>query len=351
MTTETEDVRYHRARLTVARAGPLDGDDRLGAALDSYEKGDVRPGTVAMAYLRARVVDHSPSFRWRGARLGELIPLVTSVSAGPKIEAETSRELADALVELRREARPKPPKAAAPAAPPAPRPAEPAEPKPGPPTPAPKPAEPPPAEPLKPKPTRPPASPQVRRRRLALVGAGLVAFVAIVLAIGHFGGAGERYADDYREQASGAVKDVADSIDTVFDNFDLFLSGYDTGIAREAIDEARATIEAQRGRIVDAPDPPRVGGGEAVEEVDDAVARGEAYLADAAEFLDELSALIELDKAGVEEQARSVYEQTIELAEEAEALEDAVFSLGTGEGDPGGPDHYRPATPSSLNDG
>ena len=350
MTAETEDVRYHRARLTVARAGPLDGDDRLGQALDSYENGDVRPGTVAMAYLRARVVDHSPSFRWRGARLGELIPLVTSVSASPKIEAETSRELADALVELRRETKPKPPRTAAPAAPPAPRSAKPAEPKRAPPKPASKPTEPP-RPPPEPKPTRRPASPQVRRRRIALVAGGLVAFVAIVLAIGHFGGAGERYADDYREQAGPAVKGVADSMDTVYDNFDLFLSGYETAIAREAIDGARETIEAQRALIVDAPDAPSVGGGEAVEEVDDAVASGDAYLADATKFLDELSAFIELDSAEVDERARGVYEQTIELAEEAEALEDAVFSLGTGEGDPDGPDHYRPATPSSLGDG
>ena len=183
-----------------------------------------------------------------------------------------------------------------------------------------------------------------------MVGGLVLVCVAIVLAISHFGGAGERYADEYREQAGPAVTAVADSMDTAFDNFDLFLSGYDTDLVREAIAGARQTIEAQRERIVDAPDPPSVGGGESAEEVDDAVAAGEAYLADASAFLDELADFSELDRDQVDERARDMYERTIELAEQADALEELVFSLGGGEGDSGGPDHYRPATPSSLGD-
>jgi len=352
-----EKLRYGRARLTVARSGPLTAADRLGDALDAYEKGEARPAVVANAYLRARVVDHSPSFRWRGTRLGELIPLVTSV-AEPAIEAETSRELADELVRLRRveratkaldsagvEPAPVAPRTVEPPAvePPAVEtlPDETALPEPSAQRPAP--------ARTHPAARRPASAAVVRRRRLVLLGSVAVVVVAgFVLVANYLSGAPDRLADDYREGAGPAVKRVADSMDIVYNNFDLYLAGYEIGLARGAIKDARTAIREQRPLLAEVPDAPLIGAGDADDQIEAASASGDAYLDAAARFLNQLDRFLELDAREADAKARQVYERTIELAEEAETLEEAIFSLGTGDGDPAGTDHYRPATPVSL---
>ena len=104
----TETVRYGRARLTIARSAPpaplFEDFDML---LDSYERGKARASSVAAAFLRERVVDHTPSFEWRTARLTELIPIVCELSDEPKLKASTPTELADALVRARAIGRPR----------------------------------------------------------------------------------------------------------------------------------------------------------------------------------------------------------------------------------------------------
>ena len=93
-----EKVRYGRATLVIARSQPdrhfEDFDDLLAA----YGRGEARATSVAAAFLRDRVVDHTPSFEWRTAKLTALIPVVCSLSEDPKIEASSPTELADALL-------------------------------------------------------------------------------------------------------------------------------------------------------------------------------------------------------------------------------------------------------------
>jgi len=93
----TEVVRYGRARLTIARSQPpltfTDFDELLAA----YARGEAEATSVAAAFLRERVVDHSASFDWRTAKLRGLIPIVCELSESPKLEASTPKELADAL--------------------------------------------------------------------------------------------------------------------------------------------------------------------------------------------------------------------------------------------------------------
>ena len=96
-----ETVRYGRARLTIARTAPASPFDDLDDLLDAYERGDARPTSVTAAFLRQRVVDHTPSFHWGTSKLTDLIPIVCAASDDPKLEASTPDELADALVRTR----------------------------------------------------------------------------------------------------------------------------------------------------------------------------------------------------------------------------------------------------------
>ena len=101
-----ETVRYGRARLTVARSAPPRDLVGLDEVVDAYGRGEARPTSVAAAFLRQRVVDHSPSFDWRSARLVELIPIVCALSDEPALTASTPTELADELLRTRPQAMP-----------------------------------------------------------------------------------------------------------------------------------------------------------------------------------------------------------------------------------------------------
>ena len=93
-----ETVRYGRARLTVARSTPPRDLVGLAEAVEEYRRGEARATSVAAAFLRQRVVDHSPSFEWSSAQLTQLIPIVCALSDEPKLHASTPAELADELV-------------------------------------------------------------------------------------------------------------------------------------------------------------------------------------------------------------------------------------------------------------
>jgi hypothetical protein len=97
----TEKVRYGRASLTIARSTPTFHFDDFDGLLAAYERGEAHATSVAAAFLRERVVDHTPSFDWRTATLLPLIRIVCEVSDDPKLEASTPTELADALVRVR----------------------------------------------------------------------------------------------------------------------------------------------------------------------------------------------------------------------------------------------------------
>jgi hypothetical protein len=97
----TEKVRYGRASLTIARSEPALHFDDFDDLLAAYERGEARATSVAAAFLRERVVDHTPSFEWATARLIPLIPIVCEVSEDPKLTATTPTELADALLRVR----------------------------------------------------------------------------------------------------------------------------------------------------------------------------------------------------------------------------------------------------------
>jgi hypothetical protein len=99
-----ETVRYGRARLTVARSTPPRDLVGLGEVVEAYGRGQARATSVAAAFLRQRVVDHSPSFDWRSARLMELLPIVCALSDEPKLHASTPAELADELLGTRPDA-------------------------------------------------------------------------------------------------------------------------------------------------------------------------------------------------------------------------------------------------------
>jgi hypothetical protein len=92
--------RYGRASLTINRWGPrLVGDTELAKLIKNY-RGDVAPSEeVAWAFVRARVTETSPTFRWEEAELGRMIQLVVECSESPKLTATTPDELSDELVE------------------------------------------------------------------------------------------------------------------------------------------------------------------------------------------------------------------------------------------------------------
>ena len=61
-------VRHGRARLTISRSGEMSEGD-LGPAIKRYEKGEIDAEDLAWAFVRTRVVRHTPSFNWDGANL------------------------------------------------------------------------------------------------------------------------------------------------------------------------------------------------------------------------------------------------------------------------------------------
>jgi hypothetical protein len=92
--------RYGRASLTINRWGPrLVGDTELAKLINNYRDRAVSSEEVGWAFVRARVAEQSPTFRWENAELERLIRLVVECSESPKLTATNAGELADELVE------------------------------------------------------------------------------------------------------------------------------------------------------------------------------------------------------------------------------------------------------------
>lgn len=92
-------VRYGRATLTVERA---DGVlmTALSDLLRAHLKDEVSAEEVALAFIKERVVEHSPTFRWEDIDLLKLLPRVTAVTREPAIKAKTPEELVPELEAL-----------------------------------------------------------------------------------------------------------------------------------------------------------------------------------------------------------------------------------------------------------
>jgi hypothetical protein len=320
-TREGVDVRYGRARLTVLRSDRLD-EGRLGETLRAYEQGDARPASVARAFLRARVVDHSPSFEWRSAKPTELIPIIGAVS-DPPLEATTPKELADELVRMRAQADAPRERVTAALAPVAPQPE---------PEPAPQPAS---TAPVAAAPVSPAAPPPKKRRwrLLPRTWKGRIAVVAVVVAAAaiaygvdyYLSEVPDRLADDYRREAAPAVRKVADAMDEVYAAFDTYLDDstiprselknvddydeirrrwmpvYDDteaalDEAKQAIGKANKLISQRREEVRGVPEAPLLEDSEARQEAEAAVRRANRYFRDSAEFLDDFQQFVRFER-------------------------------------------------------
>lgn len=89
-------VRYGRARLTIARWGQL-GEGAMWDAIHSYRAGRLTDDELCWAYVRRRVLSHSPSFDWEQTDLGRLLHLVAGASESPSLPSLTAAEFAPAL--------------------------------------------------------------------------------------------------------------------------------------------------------------------------------------------------------------------------------------------------------------
>jgi hypothetical protein len=92
-------VRYGRGTLTVERS---DGVlmTALSDLLRAHRKGEVSTEEVAWAFIKERVVEHSPTFSWEDIDLLKLLPRVTAVTTEPEIKAKTPEELVPELEAL-----------------------------------------------------------------------------------------------------------------------------------------------------------------------------------------------------------------------------------------------------------
>jgi hypothetical protein len=92
-------VRYGRATLTVERS---DGVlmTALSDLLRAHRKGEVSTEEVAWAFIKERVVEHSPTFSWEDIDLLKLLPRVTTVTTEPEVKAKTPEELVPELEAL-----------------------------------------------------------------------------------------------------------------------------------------------------------------------------------------------------------------------------------------------------------
>ncbi|HWD39930.1 MAG TPA: hypothetical protein VG944_13865, partial [Fimbriimonas sp.] len=97
-------VRHGRARLTISRSGEMSEGD-LGPAIKRFEKGEIDAEDLAWAFVRTRVVKHTPSFAWDGAELLLLLDRVVGVSTEPTFESSAPDDVAEVLVDKAREAR------------------------------------------------------------------------------------------------------------------------------------------------------------------------------------------------------------------------------------------------------
>jgi len=92
-------IRYGRAVLTVQRSGAVIFTP-IAEMLEVYRQGRAAIDDVAWAFLKTRVVAHSPSFDWSNADIDRLLPRVTAVCRDPRIEAASPAALVPELEEL-----------------------------------------------------------------------------------------------------------------------------------------------------------------------------------------------------------------------------------------------------------
>jgi hypothetical protein len=92
-------VRYGRTTLTIERS---DGVlmTALSDLLRAHRKGEATKEEVAWAFIKERVVEHSPTFRWKDIDLLKLLPRVTAVTSEPEIKAKSPEELVPELEAL-----------------------------------------------------------------------------------------------------------------------------------------------------------------------------------------------------------------------------------------------------------
>jgi hypothetical protein len=97
-------VRYGRAFLTVARFGGLSGDE-LERCLTAYEDGNADAEAVCWAFVRKRVIDHTPSFSWENVELPLLLDRTVAVSTIPEFSSSEIEDVAEILVDEARKER------------------------------------------------------------------------------------------------------------------------------------------------------------------------------------------------------------------------------------------------------
>jgi hypothetical protein len=91
--------RLGRASLTIRRSGPgLVGEHELAETVSSYREGSANADDVVWALVRARVIKHSPTFRWDDADRARLRRLVVECSDEPTFGVVEPEAIADVLV-------------------------------------------------------------------------------------------------------------------------------------------------------------------------------------------------------------------------------------------------------------
>jgi hypothetical protein len=94
-------VRHGRSRLTISRSGEMSEGD-LGPAIKRYEKREIEAEDLAWAFVRTRVIKHTPSFNWDEAELPLLLDRVVGVSTEPTFESSTPDDVVKVLVDKAR---------------------------------------------------------------------------------------------------------------------------------------------------------------------------------------------------------------------------------------------------------
>jgi hypothetical protein len=97
-------VRYGRAYLTIARWGGLSEGD-LGKATVAFERGELDAEGLCWTFARCRVISHTPSFSWDGAKLGRILSLVAAASTDPEFSSFEVEAIAATLVAEARDER------------------------------------------------------------------------------------------------------------------------------------------------------------------------------------------------------------------------------------------------------
>lgn len=90
-------VRYGRANLTVSRLGNVVFSERTADAIERWRKDRATDEDVAWAFVKDRVIEHTPSFQWDEADIEKLVSRIAAVCNDPQIEARSVAALAPEL--------------------------------------------------------------------------------------------------------------------------------------------------------------------------------------------------------------------------------------------------------------